>query len=465
MLDDMVDMLAGLRESPAWQPMPGAVRQALRSEALPTTGASLDEVYRDFQTLVQPYSSGNNHPRFMGWVQGGGNPVGMLADMLAAALNPNMGGRDHAPIEVERQVIQWAAHMLGFPADASGALVTGTSMANLIAVLVARTRALGTGVRRTGLHNSRLVAYASAEAHNCVARAMDMAGIGDDALRLIPLDSQHRMDMDALHEAVARDRAAGLQPFLVVGSAGTVDTGAVDNLDAISTMAQAQGLWFHVDAAYGALAMLSPAHRSRVEGLRRADSVAFDFHKWAQVPYDAGCLIVRDASLHAATFASQPAYLLRQTRGLAGNHPWPTDFGPDLSRGFRALKVWMTLKTYGTDKLGQVVAQSCSLAQALARRVDALPLWQRVAPVSLNVVCFRLQGTDLPPDTLDALHADLVADVHESGAAVPSTTRIGGRLCIRVALVNHRTVPGDLDVLLDALHTAVRQRMPSLSFA
>lgn len=456
MLDDMVDLLAGLREAPVWQPMPADARQALRTGDVPTAPGDLDAVYQDFQTLVQPYGSGNLHPRFMGWVQGGGNPVGMLAELLAATTNPNLGGRDHAPIEVERQVIRWAAQMLGFPQDASGVLVTGTSMANLIAVLVARTRALGAAVRREGLQGRPLVAYTSIEAHNCVARAMDMAGLGSQALRLIGLDARHRMDMDALQAAIAQDRAAGLQPFLVVGSAGTVDTGAVDDLPAMAELARAQGLWFHVDAAYGALAKLSPAQQPLVQGLELADSVAFDFHKWAQVPYDAGCILVRDAALHAATFASQPAYLQRSTRGMAGNHPWPTDFGPDLSRGFRALKVWMTLKTYGTDKLGEVVARNCALAQQLAHLVDAQPQLERLAPVTLNVVCFRVLA-DVAD--LDAFNADLVADVQESGVAVPSTTRIRGQLAVRVAFVNHRTRPDDVQMLLNALLQASARRL------
>ena len=459
MVDDMVNMLAGLREAPTWQPLPPAERQALRSGELPAGPTDLDEVYREFQTLIQPYGSGNAHPRFMGWVQGGGNPVGMLAELLAAATNPNLGGRDHAPIEVERKVIRWAAQMLGFPADASGVLVTGTSMANLIAVLVARTRALGTTVRQDGLQGRPLVAYTSVEAHNCVARAMDMAGLGSQALRLIGLDAQHRMDMGALQTAIAQDRAAGLQPFLLVGSAGTVDTGAVDDLPALAALARAEGLWFHADAAYGALAMLSPAQRPLVQGLSEADSVAFDFHKWAQVPYDAGCIVVRDAALHAATFASQPAYLQRSARGLAGNLPWPTDFGPDLSRGFRALKVWMTLKTYGTDKLGAVVARNCALARQLAAQVDAHVALERLAPVTLNVVCFRVRGEG---SDLDALNADIAADVQESGVAVLSTTRIHGVLALRAALVNHRTREEDVQMLLDAvLAAAARRRSPT----
>lgn len=455
MVDDMVDMLAGLRHAPTWQPLPPEARQALRSGELPAGPTDLAEVYREFQTLIQPYGSGNAHPRFMGWVQGGGNPVGMLAELLAAATNPNLGGRDHAPIEVERKVIRWAAQMLGFPADASGVLVTGTSMANLIAVLVARTRALGTSVRQEGLQGKPLVAYTSVEAHNCVARAMDMAGLGSQALRLIALDAQHRMDMGALQTAIAQDRAAGLQPFLLVGSAGTVDTGAVDDLPALAALARAEGLWFHADAAYGALAMLSPAQRPLVQGLSEADSVAFDFHKWAQVPYDAGCIVVRDAALHAATFASQPAYLQRSARGLAGNLPWPTDFGPDLSRGFRALKVWMTLKTYGADKLGEVVARNCALARKLAAHVDAHTALERLAPVTLNVVCFRVRGEG---SDLDALNADIAADVQESGVAVLSTTRIHGVLALRAALVNHRTREEDVQMLLDAVLAAAASR-------
>lgn len=459
MVDDMVDMLAGLREAPTWQPLPPEARRALRRGELPAGPTDLAEVYREFQTLIQPYGSGNAHPRFMGWVQGGGNPVGMLAELLAAATNPNLGGRDHAPIEVERKVIRWAAQMLGFPGDASGVLVTGTSMANLIAVLVARTRALGTTVRQDGLQGKPLVAYTSVEAHNCVARAMDMAGLGSQALRLIALDAQHRMDMGALQTAIAHDRAAGLQPFLLVGSAGTVDTGAVDDLPALAALARAEGLWFHADAAYGALAMLSPAQRPLVQGLSEADSVAFDFHKWAQVPYDAGCIVVRDAALHAATFASQPAYLQRSARGLAGNLPWPTDFGPDLSRGFRALKVWMTLKTYGADKLGEVVARNCALARQLAAHVDAHTALERLAPVTLNVVCFRVRGEG---GDLDALNADIAADVQESGVAVLSTTRIHGVLALRAALVNHRTREEDVQILLNAvLAAAARRRSPA----
>lgn len=454
MVDDMVALLAGVGDGPVWQAMPGEVREAFKT-SLPREAGDLAASYAEFQALVQPYIGGNIHPRFVGWVHGGGNPVGMLAELLAGGLNANLGGRDHAPVEVERQVIRWSAEMLGFPATASGVLVTGTSLANLIAVLVARTRALGKAVRQDGLQGRSLVAYASTEAHNCVSRAMDMAGLGTAALRLIPCDAQHRMDMAALAAAVAHDQAQGLQPFMLVGSAGTVDTGAIDDLAALSRFSRQHGLWFHVDAAFGALAMLSAHKRPLLAGISEADSVAFDFHKWAQVPYDAGCILVRDADLHAATFATQPAYLRREERGLAAGRPWPTDFGPDLSRGFRALKVWMTIKVYGADKLGAVIDRSCELAQQLVQRVSAEPELEMLAPVALNVVCFRFRAAAAD---LDQLNADIVADLQEEGLAVPSTTMINGQLAIRVALVNHRTSEADLALLVDGLLAAGRRR-------
>ena len=454
MLDDMFDHIAGVRSGPVWRPMPQAVRQAMHS-GLPRCSGSVEGVYDEFRDLVEPYATGNLHPRFMGWVHGGGTAIGMLAELLAAGLNANLGGRDHAPIEVERQVIRWAAEMVGFPPDASGLLVTGTSIANLIGVLVARTAALGSTVRDTGVGAARLVAYTSAAAHGCIARAMDMAGIGRDALRLIACDDSGRVRLGALRDAIARDRRAGAAPFLVVGTAGTVDVGAVDDLAGIAAICRRERLWFHVDGAFGAIAMLSARLRHLLSGIEAADSVAFDFHKWAQVPYDAGCIIVRDQAQQLATFAAPAAYLRREPRGLAAGHPWPCDLGPDLSRGFRALKVWMTLKVYGAERIGAVVEHTCDLAQALAARVDAEPELERLAPVALNIVCFRYVAAD---GDLDALNADIVAELQERGIAAPSTTTLAGRLAIRAAIVNHRTDITDVDALVDAVLAAGQQR-------
>ncbi|MDE2468273.1 MAG: aspartate aminotransferase family protein, partial [Bradyrhizobium sp.] len=391
---------------------------------------------------------GNVHPGFMGWVHGGGTAVGMLAEMLAAGLNANLGGRDHMPIEVERQIVEWMRSMFGFPAGASGIFVTGTSMANLMAVLVARTAALGSSARQCGIghQGTLLTAYTSKAAHGCITKAMDIAGCGSNALRNIAVDRDHRIDVAALRVQIVRDREAGLAPFLVVGSAGTVDIGAIDDLAALGELCREQNVWFHVDGAYGALGILAPALAPRLAGIENADSIALDFHKWGQVPYDAGFLLVRDGHRHRDAFAAPAAYLRRETRGLAAGSSWPCDIGPDLSRCFRALKTWFTLKTYGTEKLGAVIARTCALAGYLEARILAEPRLELMAPVQLNIVCFRYRATEPCK-----INRDIVADIHESGIAAPSTTVLDGRLAIRAAIVNHRTDVCDIDALIAAV--------------
>jgi aromatic-L-amino-acid/L-tryptophan decarboxylase len=447
MLDDMIDYAANIRERPVWSPIPDAVRMRFHQK-LPRQSSDLGGVYREFTDFIVPYATGNVHPGFMGWVHGGGTAVGMLAEMLAAGLNANLGGRDHIPLEVEGQVVEWVRSMFGFPGTASGIFVTGTSMANLMAVLVARTAALGPSVRQRGLgdEGAFLTAYTSSAAHGCIVKAMDIAGFGSDALRCIETDRSHRIDVAALRARIASDRKAGLKPFLVVGSAGTVDIGAIDDLRALSALCREQGLWFHVDGAYGALGILSPAIAPRLSGLENADSIALDFHKWGQVPYDAGFLIVRDGRQHRETFAAPAAYLRRETRGLAAGPSWPCDLGPDLSRGFRALKTWFTLKTFGTEKLGAMITRTCTLAKYLEQRILAEPRLELLAPVQLNIVCFRYRAADA-----NRVNGDIVIDIQESGIAAPSTTLLDGELAIRAAIVNHRTDTCDIDVLISAV--------------
>ncbi|MBI3903680.1 MAG: aspartate aminotransferase family protein [Nitrosomonadales bacterium] len=444
MLDDMLDYLERIRERPVWQPIPPDVR-TLFQEPLPRQPADISDVHASFMRDILPYAVGNAHPGFMGWVHGGGTPVGMLAEMLAAGLNANLGGRDQMPVEVERQVLRWVRELFDFPADASGLFVTGSSMANMIAVLVARTSALGGGVRKAGVAScgSRLTAYASAAAHGCIARAMDLSGLGTDALRIIPVDAAFRMDVDALERTIAADRSDGMMPFLVVGTAGTVDTGAIDNLSVLADIAAKEQIWFHVDGAYGALAMLAPDFVLRLQGMQRADSIAFDFHKWGQVPYDAGFILVRDGAIHLDTFSSPAAYMKRESRGMAAGSPWPCDFGPDLSRGFRALKAWFTIKVYGTEKLGEVIAHTCELARYMEQRIGQEAELELLAPVSLNVVCFRYRCANA-----DQVNADIVVALQESGIAAPSSTTISGKFAIRAAIVNHRTRRENIDALI-----------------
>jgi aromatic-L-amino-acid/L-tryptophan decarboxylase len=443
MLDDILDHLQTRADQPLWQPAPGPAKAAFHAP-VPRAPTPLDAVHASFVANVLPYGSGNTHPGFMGWVQGGGTVAGMLAEMLAGGFNANVGGRDHMAITAERQITAWMREIFDFPAEAGGLFLTGASQANFVAVLIARARALGQGVRQNGIGAARLTAYTSAAAHGCIPRAMEMAGIGSDALRAIATTADGQIDTAALTAAIAADRAAGMVPFLIVGTAGTVNIGAVDDLDALADIARTHGLHFHVDGAIGALCLLSDRLAPRFHGIKRADSIAFDFHKWAQVPYDAGFLLTRDGPAQRQCFASENAYLTRAETGLAGGDWWPCDYGPDLSRGFRALKTWFTFKTYGLDAIAAMMDQSCALAQTLAARIAAEPRLELMAPVALNIVCFRYRD-DAPADTLNAR---IVEALHAEGRVAPSLTFIGPRRAIRAALFNHRTTIDDIDALV-----------------
>lgn len=449
-LDDMITHLRYQRGKPVWQTMPQTVRRSFIDE-LPRLETPLADVLERFRATIQPYATGNTHPLFFGWVHGAGTPVGLVAEMLAAGLNANCGGRDHVGIAIEQQVTRWAAQLFGFAAQASGVFVTGTSMANLLGVLIARHKALGAEVKTGGVRTSAaaLVAYASSEAHSCIARALEVSGLGTDTLRLIATDPGGAMDCLALADTIARDRRAGLHPFLLIGNAGTVNIGAIDPLNQLGDIAQREGMWFHVDGAFGALIAVSAKLRPRLAGIERADSLAFDFHKWAHVPYDAGFLLVRDANIHRATFANQAAYLSRSPDGLGAGETWPCDLGIDLSRGFRALKTWMTFQVLGADRIAAAIEDNCRLASLLAERLNQSALFELAAPAGLNIVCFALK------DDQTGRHSEaLVIDLQTRGKAAPSLTRLNGRLVIRAAIVNHRSTEADIEDFLVSLQSS-----------
>lgn len=459
-LEAAIDFLENVRERPVWQPMPDSVKVAL-AEPLPVQPQGVEGAYRDFRDRIFPYSVGNVHPRFWGWVHGAGLPAGIIAESLGAAMDANCGGRDHAGVYVERTVIEWCRTIFGFPRTATGVLLTGTSMANLVGLTVARNTKALSDLRIDGMqaHPGKLVAYASTETHESVIRACEIIGLGRDGLRLIPVDRQYRIVVAALRRAVTEDRAAGKHPFCVVGTAGTVNTGAIDDLVGLAEVCRQEGLWFHIDGAFGALARLSDEVRSRVDGIELADSLAFDFHKWAHVQYDAGCLLVRDGETQRKTFSMRAAYLARAHRGLAGGGEWPCDLGPELSRGFRALKVWFALKTHGTLELGRAIAMNCRQAEYLASLVDRTSGFELMSRPTLSVVCFRVCPPDMAEPARDVLNENLVADIQESGVAAPSTTRIRGSLAIRVNITNHRTTLPDLDLLVHCLAEAAARRI------
>jgi len=446
-LDETFDALQAIRAGAPWREVPPGVKAALDADPLPRTAADPSAVYATFRELIAPYAVDNRHPRFFGWVHGAGTPLGVVAELLAAGMNANLGGREHAAVYVERVVLEWWREVFGLPPGTTGIITTGSSMANLIAVLVARRRAAGAAVRTAGLAGAgALVGYTSSEAHSSMGRAFDVAGLGSEALRALAIDARRRLDVGALRTAIVADRDAGRRPFFVAATAGSAATGAVDDLRAVADVAAAEGLWFHVDGAFGALARLSSADRELVDGIERADSLAFDFHKWLHVPYDAGAVLVRDGALHAATFADEAPYLLRAERGAAAGRPWFTDFGPELSRGFRALKVWFAMKAFGLDALGASIERCCALARGLGARIAREPELELLAPVSLNIVCFRYAfATDV-----DELNVRLAIELQVRGLAVPSAARIDGKLGLHVNVMNHRTTAADLDATIDA---------------
>ncbi|WP_035246198.1 pyridoxal phosphate-dependent decarboxylase family protein [Desulfogranum mediterraneum] len=444
MLDEALNTMMTAREGRVWTPMPAEMKEALNRE-LPSQGIGPEAVQEKISALL-PYGVGNTHPRFFGWVHGAGSPGCLLAEIGAAAMNANLGGRDHGAIHVEKQVLEWCREMMGFPEGSSGLLVSGTSMATVIALKTARDQRLGVSCRAEGLGDPGLVGYASAQAHSCLQRAFDLLGLGSDALRPIPCDPSFQLDLGALKRQIHRDREQGLTPFLVIGTAGSVNLGAIDDLDALADIAVEEELWFHIDGAFGATAILADDPAINLNGLDRADSLAFDFHKWLHVNYDAGCILIRSAKLHLQAFSGRAEYLQAAGQGLAAGNPWPVDFGPELSRGFRALKVWAHLQEHGTDKLGAAIRQNCAQARYLGSRVAASPDFELLAPVLLNIVCFRFTAAN--PGELDELNQAIVIQLQESGTAAPSTTQLHGRLAIRVNLTNHRTETADLDLLL-----------------
>lgn len=448
-LDDSLTALETVGDGPAWRAVPPDVKRAL-AQTVPRTPTPIASVYQEFATMIAPYSTGNRHPRFLGWVHGTGTPSGVLSEMLAATLNANVGGREQSAVYVERAVIAWSAEIFGFPPESSGILTSGTSLANLIAVLVARRARIGESVRTEGLQGRRLVGYASDAVHRCVPDAFDIVGLGSAALRRIPTDEHFRIEIEPLRAAIARDREAGHEPFMIVATAGTVDTGAIDDVTALADLCAAEGLWLHVDGAFGALAILSPAQRASLRGIERADSVAFDFHKWLHVPYDAGCILLRDAAMHLATFQSEAAYLAHAESGTAGGAPWFADYGPELSRRFRALAIWFAFKEFGTAKLGAAIAENCAQAARIAARIAAAPDLILAAPVALNIVCFRFTDPAATDDILDAVNAAIVVELQERGVAVPSATVVRGRRVIRLSLTNQRVTDGDLEQVVGA---------------
>src|SRR5512136_1328088 len=455
--DLVADHRAGLLEGPVFGKVGDAA--ALFDEPLPEEGQPIEAVLDAVRDRVLAHPFGNSHPRFFAFINATADPVAAAADYLAAAMNSNCWGGDHAAIHVERRVVAWLAEILGLPATAEGILTSGGSMANFTALATAR-RAMATDVREQGFAGTpSLVVYASEEVHNCVDKAVDLLGIGWNQLRKIPTDDQFRIRVDLLGPAIEIDRKAGLRPAIVVGNAGTVNTGAIDPLDELADLCAAEGLWFHADGAYGAMASGSPRLRPLFAGLERADSVAADPHKWLYMPYEAGAALVREPGRMAEAFRRPAPYLVHDPDSPVLGPVLFNERGPELSRGFKALKVWVGLKHHGREGYAAAVEHDVAMARLLAEEVRSREDFELQAEPVLSIVGFRYRppGSALAEADLDRLNRQIVNRLVGSGSFFLAPTILKGRTAMRAAIVNFRTREDDVRALLDHAARAVRE--------
>jgi glutamate/tyrosine decarboxylase-like PLP-dependent enzyme len=426
-------------------------------EPLPEEGAPFQEALTTLQDLVIEYSRHSAHPRFFGYVASPGTPVNAIGSLVGSALNINVTAWRSAPVgaEIERLTIRWLNEIVGYPTAAGGILVSGGSMANFAALAAARS-AKAPGVVREGIAAAgpRLRLYVSEEGHFSVRKAAGMLGIGTTNVRTVPTNSRQQMDVDALARAIAADRAAGDVPFCVVASAGTVASGAVDPIAALSRFARSENLWLHVDGAYGGFAMLAPPARPLFAGITEADSIALDPHKWLYLPVGCGCVLYRDPAAVRAAFSENAEYT--RVVGLEQDEAFVFwDYGPELSRRFRALDLWLLIKTAGARALGEAIQENIACAKYVEQLIHAAPDFEMLAPVELSIFCFRYRPAGFTGD-LDALNERVMLALQRGGSSYLSNARIGGKFALRGCVLNYRTTRRDMEILLEDVRAAAR---------
>src|SRR5215470_4004055 len=448
----MIDYLRDLREHPVYrQTSSREVRSGLDSK-LPIKGTGFESLLKNFRDTIVPFSRQNAHPRMFGYVQSPGTPIGAFADLLASTLNANLTiwRSAPAPVELERLTIDWIRQILGFPAGAGGLFVSGGSMANLIGIAMAR---------QTKDHSlRRLRMYASSETHFSVAKAAALLGIGRENVCQITVDERFRIRTDDLLAKITADLEAGYVPFCVVANAGTVNTGAVDPLTEIRGIANRFQLWMHVDGSYGVFAVLAESARELFAGIEQADSIALDPHKWLYLPVDVGCVIYRAPEVARAAFSHEAEYT--RVIGEEADEAFAFwDYGPELSRRFRALKVWMLLKGVGLDSLGEAIESNLACARYLESMVRASDDFEMAASVELSIFCFRhlpLHLRSEKPQAIDDFNERLLIALQRDGSSYLSNTTLGGRFALRGCALNYRTTLRDMEILLDDLRRVAK---------
>ena len=451
---ELLQRLPSLPVARKWKDIDVARKLGL---AVPDAPASMDALKRHLRELVFDYSMYPGHPRFMAFITGAGTIPGAVADLLAAAINQNVGGYRLAPAatEIEQFLGRWFGEQFGMPKGCGGIMASGGAMANFIALKAMRDAKCGFRVREQGVSaGPPLAIYASSEVHDVVTRGADMLGLGSESVRKIPVDSQFRMRPEVLVDRLHHDLKNGVRPIGVVGTAGTVSTGAIDPLDAIADVCRQHDLWFHVDGAYGALAVLADDLRPQFKGMERADSIAFDPHKWLYVPHSAGFVVVRDLQRLEDAFALHPSYV-KEDKERTGHGVDQHILGPQFSRGFSALKVWLSLMAHGKQAYGRRISHDAALARYMAARAKERPELEVMAPVPLSICCFRyVPGAGVPEGGkretyLDALNERLMTELQLDGRAFCSNAVSDGRFVLRACIVNFRTEAEDVDALLD----------------
>ncbi|MGB5555388.1 MAG: aminotransferase class V-fold PLP-dependent enzyme [Flavobacteriaceae bacterium] len=450
MVDEAFDYTKNVRDRKIWQEMPEAVLNTFKTD-LPKQPSTAEDVFTELQKNILPYPMGNIHPRFWAWYMGNGTISGVMGDFWASILNPNLGGGNHAGHKVEEQVVNWIKEIVAFPNTASGLLVSGGSMANFAALAVARNVKAGYDIRAEGLKENNLVFYGSTEIHSCNTKAIELLGMGTKSLKKIAVHDDYTINIAALKKQIQLDKGAGLRPVCIIGTSGTVNTGAIDDLEAIAELCQKENLWFHVDGAIGAIAMLSDTIKPQLKGIERADSVALDLHKWLHMPFEVGCVLVKDHMAHKNTFSLIPEYLAKNTRGLASGEDWFSEYGLQLSRRFNALKVWMSLKEHGSERFGRMISRNVTQAQYLGNIVKEHPDLELLAPIGMDIVCFRYNPMPMSLEELNALNKEIKLQLEERAIALPGYTTLKGMYCIRVAISSHRVTNEDFDELVKSV--------------